>query len=427
MNTLAKAMMFEEVAPPEAVAQALFVAVTRGVPLVRAFADTGAVSADALGRYLARADVPFLRQVVPVPELVDALPEGLCARLLAVPVRRDPRTGTVDIVVADPGDPHPAQEIAFHLAAPVRVVRAHAAAIEDALARHRSRSVPPPSATEHGTRGRLDQERAYDSRRPAAPNASKVQDAPHARQRNTPPWGTPFHSALAGSVVSEPPRSGLGSEIPIPLTRKTFAATAGGTQRPPPLPEPAVVAGFSGSPPLSAAPSEPTSSLGEYAAFAPHLTFADVSTITAALRSAGSRDEVLELLLTGARTLAFRVAVFVVKRGDYMGWACSPEFGERRALQSLAIPMNTGTIFDRAVLDGLYLGSIPYDDRHAGLLGTMRSASRDVAVVPVRVSGKAAVILFADELGDTMTSTRRLEELARAAGDAFAQILRMRR
>jgi hypothetical protein len=50
-----------------------------------------------------------------------------------------------------------------------------------------------------------------------------------------------------------------------------------------------------------------------------------------------------------------------------------------------------------------------------------------VAVVPVRVSGKTAVVLVADDLGDTMIATRRLEELALAAGEAFARIVRLRR
>jgi hypothetical protein len=36
-------------------------------------------------------------------------------------------------------------------------------------------------------------------------------------------------------------------------------------------------------------------------------------------------------------------------------------------------------------------------------------------------------VILADELGDTMISTRRLEELARAAGDAFSRIVRTRR
>jgi DUF971 family protein len=57
----------------------------------------------------------------------------------------------------------------------------------------------------------------------------------------------------------------------------------------------------------------------------------------------------------------------------------------------------------------------------------MRTATRDVAVVPVRVSGKTAVIIVADDLIDTMISTRGLEELARAAGEAFGRIVRTRR
>jgi hypothetical protein len=43
------------------------------------------------------------------------------------------------------------------------------------------------------------------------------------------------------------------------------------------------------------------------------------------------------------------------------------------------------------------------------------------------VSGKTAAIILADELGDTMLGTRRLDELARAAGDAFGRIVRTRR
>ena len=57
----------------------------------------------------------------------------------------------------------------------------------------------------------------------------------------------------------------------------------------------------------------------------------------------------------------------------------------------------------------------------------MHGAARDVAAVPIRVSGKTAVVILADELGDTMLATRRLEELARAAGEAFGRIVRMRR
>ena len=49
----------------------------------------------------------------------------------------------------------------------------------------------------------------------------------------------------------------------------------------------------------------------------------------------------------------------------------------------------------------------------------IEQGSADVAVVAARVKGKAAMILMADELSDTMTGTRFLLELARAVGKAL--------
>ena len=496
-DELTRTLLLEEVASEDAIAEALFASVTRGVPLVQALTESGAVGTEVLARYLARSEAPYLRQVVPVLAIVESLPPGLCARLLALPVRRDAITGTVDVVVPDPADPHLAREMAFHLGVPVRLVRASVASIEEALRRLRSRSLLParsPGAPELDLR---DDDRMYDSRpRAGAPGsgtlpppdpglrigpshamldavssealrpsrlpvaerqAHVVPGAPQPQRRSsvTPPWGTQVHNALnaLSALKSDPPRSGLGSEIPIPLTRRTYTAVSGGTQRPPPLVDPtdsmgegyAVDAGHfrqivevnepsrNTAEPAMASPLAPVPSFipgppplpgtGAFNAFAVH----DIGGILAALRAAGSRDEVLELVLTGARMVAFKVAVFVVKRGGYLGWACTPEFGDRVSLQSVLVPLESPSVFEEAVRDGLYLGPIRHDDVHAGLLHVMRGASRDVAAVPIRVSGKTAVVVLADELGDTMVATRRLEELARAAGEAFGRIVRMRR
>jgi hypothetical protein len=528
-DELTKALLLEEAASEDAMAEALFASVTGGAPLVQALVDARAVTPEVLARYLARTETPSLRHVVPVVELVDRLPPGLCARLLAIPVRRDAITGTIDVVVADAGDPHPGNEIAFHLGAPVRLVRATAAAIEEALRKLRSRSLAPSMRPEADAR---DDERLYDSRpRAAEPRSFKGGTLPppapslkidypaHAldamtsdalrpsrlpvserqahivpagpsvypgpqprRSRDTPPWGTPVHNATTRSTGSDHPTSGLGSEIPIPLTRRTFSAVSGGTQRPPPLVDPAEsalgegypvdpaqfrqivevnermrpsaepgatsvagrpapVASFIPGPPAlpgsgagdgasaaaGAAALAAPAGTGAFGAYAPQVPSADIGGILAALRAAGSRDEVLELVLTGARIVACKVALFVVKRGGYLGWACTPEFADRGSLQSVLIPVESASVFDEAVRDGLYLGPIRHDDVHASLLHVMGGASRDVALVPIRVSGKTAAVLVADELGDTMLATRRLEELARAAGDAFARIVRMRR
>ena len=525
-DQLTKALLLEEVAPPRKVAEALFASVNGGVPLLTALVDSGAVSPEVLSRYLARSEAPFLRQVVPVPELVERLPPGLCARLLAMPVRRDAITGTVDVVVADPADPHPASEIAFHLGAPVRAIRAPAAAIEEALRRlrmasHESRpSLPSPAERFHEAARaaeRLNGE-LYDSRPdprgletrsgwansfparadgppdrkpatlpPPVPELSGAlpseRDVPPRRgglvledsnpppplqppapaRIRTPPWGTPVHviretSARRVPPASDPPQSGYGSEIPIPLTRKTVAPGAlfarGGTQR---MANPATNAAADGlgdgyavdptnlrdvverrasaemSTPAAAQPigtfipgPPPLPSASGFVA-PPQAPFPELHGVLAALRNAGSRDEVLELVLTGARMVAMKVALFVVKKGGYLGWVSSPELADRSSLQSVLIPLDANSIFDRAVREDLYLGPIRYDEVHAPLLRVLKNPSRDVAAVPIRVSGKTAVIIIADELGDTMIGTRRLEELARAAGEAFARIVRTRR
>jgi hypothetical protein len=300
------------------------------------------------------------------------------------------------------------------------------------------------------------------SRVPMSDRQAHVVPGPVSSQRvsrDTPPWGTPVHSSRI-PPQSEPPPSGNASDIPIPLTRRTFAAVSGGTQRPPPLVDPAespLGEGYAvdaahfrqivevnerprnqtervmGSPlhPIAANSfipgPPPLPAGGTLAAYAPQVPFADIGGILSALRAAGSRDEVLELVLTGGRMVAFKVALFVAKRGGYLGWACTPEFGDRSEVQGILVPVDSGSVFDDAVRDGLYLGALRHDDVHMSLLQVMRGASRDVAIVPIRVSGKTAVVIVADELGDTMLATRRLEELARAAGDAFARIVRMRR
>lgn len=479
---LTKALLLEEAALEPAVGEALHASLSRGVPFVHALIRTGAVSRDVLARYLARTEVPYVRDVIPLLELVDTLPPGLCARLLALPVRRDAITGTVDVAVADPTDAHAAREIAFHLGAPVRIVRSSLSAIDEAIWRLGVQGVPARAAAAtivddelpYGIRTRSSAPRAVtlpppglgqaparslhlalepDSSRgeAPAPGATSGAPLPHVRSRETPPWGTQING-----YASEPPRSGLGSEIPIPLTRRTYATVSGGTQRPPPLLDPRESLLGEGIPfdpaelrqivevqndrpprlpsfPPAPAPYGPGSfipgpppSPSDIGPGRPR-PGPDTRSTLAAIRDASSRDEILDLVLAGARTVALKVALFVVKRGGYMGWACTPEFGDRAALQSILVPLDAQSVFDEAVRDELYLGPIPQVGVHAALLYVMRGASRDVALVPIRVTGKTAVVIVADDLGDTMLATRLLEEIARAAGDAFARLVRARR
>src|SRR5262249_10487557 len=120
---------------PREVEAALFISVARGVPLERVLLDRGAISERALEEELDRTGGLGLRRVVYATELVARLPKAMCRRLAALPTRLDPESNTVDIVAADPLDPHIASEFAFHLGAAIRVFHARIAAVEDAIRR----------------------------------------------------------------------------------------------------------------------------------------------------------------------------------------------------------------------------------------------------------------------------------------------------
>ncbi len=441
-DELTKALLDEDVASARGVAEALHVAVSQGVPLVRALLETGAVGQEALSRVLAIADAPVVSRVVPARELVSLLPPGLCARLHVVPVRRDGMTGTVDVAMADVTDAHAASEIAFHLGTTVRPVRASLAAMTEGL-RLLSGAAPPPASTDFPPMTPRSLQRALlvvtedDDDRPVA--------ASGRRSRDTPPWGTQIPKDVKGS---DAPKSGVGSEIPIPLTRRTFSAVSGGTQRPPPLVDPATAALGEGYD-LDVDALRPVVEVDERARedipLAPRVPpFADappsternadrLSTVAMALpdalaevREASTRDEILERLLTSAEHVADKVALFVVRRGGYLGWSCSAAFAPRDVFQEVLLPLDADNVFDRSVHDGPTLGPVPRDEAHAALWAAMKDASPDVAIVPVRVKDKAIVILLADSLVDTMLATRHLEELAAVAGEAFARLLRDR-
>src|SRR5262249_44616683 len=121
------------------VRHAVFDAVTHARPFPRALADASPTAREMLGRPIvdagggAAASAPKVSSVVPVREAMDKLPDGLAARLLAVPVHHEARSGVYDVATVDPGDLHVATEVAFHLQAPVRLVAASLVALERAI------------------------------------------------------------------------------------------------------------------------------------------------------------------------------------------------------------------------------------------------------------------------------------------------------
>ena len=413
---LARSLLLADAVTHEAMAQALLVSATRSTSLVRALLATRAIDPPRLEQQLERGDAPYMRHVAPVMALVQHVPPGLCERLLALPVRRDTRTGTIDVAVVDARDPHAVEEMGHWLRAPVRMVRTSLASMEAALRRIHEKPeqgvrtlAPPiwvPSTSEPPTD--LSRTPAYGS------PAYGLQSLDESHRSD------PLDDSSPTDVVDFP----VDPNIPFSLTRKSIAAIPIIELR-----EPAIEL-------TTRVETEPVldlrrrkSSVPPIPANAPRPPFPDVGPILDAIRDANDRDTILELLVAGMRTSSRKVAVLAVRRDMLIGWTCSPELGDRSALRGARVHLPMSDLMSLALQsDVTRLVRIPKDATHAPLLTAMTVGPvGEVALAAVKVDGKAVALLYADELGDTLIATRRMQELARVAGDALGRLLRDRR
>jgi hypothetical protein len=345
----------------------------------------------------------------------------------------------VDVAVVDARDPHPVEETAHWLRAPVRMVRTSMASMDAALRRLHAKPetgvrtlaapiwVPPPvPATQD-----LSKTPAYGS--PVYDEARLVD---------------PYDDSSPTDVIDFP---ATDPNIPFALTRKSLAPIsivelgAPAIERPsrhetePILdlrrrkssipPEGATSAGSVPSAPLRPMPIAMVTAAPVTSPNAPAPPFSDDADVLDAIRTASDRDSILELLVAGTRTVARRIAVLAVRRDTLVGWTCSPELGERAVLRGVKIvPAMSNVLSDALGSESAHLVRIPKDAAHAPLLAVLTSPlSPEVALVAVRVEGKPVALVLADELGDTLLATRRMQDLATTAGDALAQMLREKR
>ncbi|MDP9036737.1 MAG: hypothetical protein M3O50_18205 [Myxococcota bacterium] len=386
---LARSLLSSGVVSRDAVARALLVSMETDTSFVRALLATRAVDERGLARQLAHGEVPFQPQVVAPSALRSRLPRGLCERLLAVPVQRDPTTGVIDVAVVDPDDLHPLREVAYWLDAPVRMVRTSLAAFEAAMGRE-----------ETSTRTSM--------RALAPPMSARRVEASSANEE--------VFDAAAASSGGHAQTVDPAAEAVFALTRKKKPTSPAEDAK---AFEPARVTerGPFGPTPSSSPPAVP-----------------DARQIMDRILDAHDRDAVLELVVEGIRTVARGVAVFANKREGIVGWTCTPDFADRASLRALSIsagpvPAGSTTVLSEAMTHpDARLVRIPRDAAHAPLLALMKSPpSAEVAVAALRVQGKAIAIILADDLRDTQVALRRIEDIAGVAAQALRRLVRERR
>jgi hypothetical protein len=143
-----------------------------------------------------------------------------------------------------------------------------------------------------------------------------------------------------------------------------------------------------------------------------------------AMQEATTRDEVMDVLIRGMSAVARGVGLFAIRKGAFCGIKCSRKLCNPIQWKQLAINVGTSTVLAEAMDAGSYLGPLPDDADHAPLLSLIGRTDGEVAVSLVRVARRPVLLVFADDLGDTLTATRRADHLARAAGEALSRILR---
>ena len=417
---LGRALLLADAVTPQAMSRALLTAVKDDVSLVRALLSTDAVDPTRLEEELARVapDTPVQRHPVPVLDLVERLPARMCEALMAIPVRRDPRTGTVDVAVADALDTHAADEIGFHLGAPVRVVRAPLSALEEGLARLRE---PRPEATAGS---------------PPAPRV--MRGAPVVAIDSSAPGADALVSERPLPLVNRSAEPALAHDIPIPLSRRIPSPRA-----PAPAPgpvqnglqlelddlddEPVVelrrtkssksMLAVKPEAPSAEAPPPPVVPPESAPGFPMHQVLGDMT-------RAEARDPLMGLVLRAVHSAAPKAALFAAKKEAFVGWMCTPAFGDPEELEEVRVDVRVPSVFATTAAAGAYVGPLLRNGPHAPLFAFVKSADPEVLAVSIKAAGKPAVIVFAYDVPDSRHAMTVMVEVARVAGEALERIVR---
>ncbi len=365
-------------AAPAQVEAALFEALNRGISLTQAVSELYPALLELLDRALDRSDFPAIHTVRPLPELVRALPVGMCERLLALPVNRDARTERVDVASVDALDGHVASEFAFHLGVPIRVLRAPFSELVVALEGLHASGIflPGLSGILAGSQG--DRESAIPLvKKSLAPNPAWTTDTPEV------------------SFIQPEPLNELGIDDDDAVTEPVLSL-----RRPKPFsPEPERA-----GPPWAL----------------------EFEAAVAALDAAESPEQVVTALCDGLRPV--RALVFAVRNATFDVRAGSDALGSPSELRAISVPAGNGSLLDAATRLGFYLGPFAQLAALTSLDGKWAAvAGSECYARAVNVSERPSLIVLMAGFSESTEATRRADVLARSAGNALERIVRLRK
>jgi hypothetical protein len=134
--------------------------------------------------------------------------------------------------------------------------------------------------------------------------------------------------------------------------------------------------------------------------------------------------DVLRVLLTSAVQFADRVAIFVIKNEQAMGWQ-ECERGDATNLESIrgvALPLSAETLLGRAISSGsAWSGGSGGNVEDQLLVDQLGGEPKSLAAVPLTVRGKVVAVLYADAASSDPTAINldAIELLSRVAAMAI--------
>ncbi len=449
---LGRRLLHAGVVQPHELRRAIFVAASSDVPFARALADASTGAARVLAEPLDDGTKPRQRTIQAVRELVEKLPEGLCARLMVLPVRVDPRTGTVDVALVDPADHHAVTELAYHLQAPIRPVVTSLDEMERAIAslvaatrgpRLRPSLLPPPAPASVAPPARAsvrppayveaplgaDDEAPLPlvrrSRNSLPPPPAGVSDGDRRDaypQREREPVTTPWSQPPPGAA----PRPAGGGSDGARESRRDTADFEKPKLPPGHAAAQPMVLDFSNA--AREARDAPSTHRGappapSRTAIAPKLPpYGSLTRVLEYIDEVETRDELLAALLEGLRTFARGAAILAARRGRFVGVAAEGLELERFRTA------NVGQ--EGAVAEAIELGErvgVLRSAADAPLLAALELAGApaiEVVLRPAFVAGRPALVLAAFGVGDLQEGARRARVLATAAGATLERLVK---
>jgi hypothetical protein len=143
----------------------------------------------------------------------------------------------------------------------------------------------------------------------------------------------------------------------------------------------------------------------------------------AAIEKQQTQSAVLGSLLTGAAPFAERVALFVIRNEQALGWreceASDPTNLE--SIRGISLPLSADTLVGQAAKSALPWSGVPgFNSEDELLIGQLGGEPQSVAAVPLVVRGKVVAVLYADAASSDPEGINldALELLTRVAGMA---------